>query len=37
MPSRVGQYFEEAYELLRYVGFNEMAVFDKRVRHMVPF
>jgi histidinol-phosphatase (PHP family) len=37
MPSRVGQYFEEAYELLRYVGFSEMAVFDKRVRHMVPF
>ena len=32
MPSRVGQYFDEAYELLRYVGFTEMAVFDKRVR-----
>jgi histidinol-phosphatase (PHP family) len=37
MPSRVGQYFDEAYELLRYVGFSEMAVFDKRVRRMVPF
>jgi histidinol-phosphatase (PHP family) len=37
MPLRVGQYFDEAYELLRYVGFTEMAVFDKRVRHMVPF
>jgi histidinol-phosphatase (PHP family) len=37
MPSRIGQYFDEAYELLRYVGFTEMAVFDKRVRHMVPF
>jgi histidinol-phosphatase (PHP family) len=37
MPSRVGQYFDEAYELLRYVGFTEMAVFDKRVRNMVPF
>lgn len=37
MPARVGQYFNEAYELLRYVGFTEMAVFDKRVRHMVPF
>jgi histidinol-phosphatase (PHP family) len=35
MPSRVGQYFDEAYELLRYVGFTEMAVFDKRVRRMV--
>jgi len=37
MPSRVGQYFEEAYTLLRYVGFTEMAVFDKRERRMVPF
>jgi histidinol-phosphatase (PHP family) len=37
MPSRVGQYFNEAYELLRYIGFTEMAVFDKRVRKMVPF
>ncbi len=37
MPTRVGQYFDEAYELLRYIGFTEMAVFDKRVRKMVPF
>lgn len=37
MPSRVGQYFDEAYELLRYAGFSEMAVFDKRARRMVPF
>jgi histidinol-phosphatase (PHP family) len=37
MPLRIGQYFDEAYELLRYVGFTEMAVFDKRVRKMVPF
>jgi histidinol-phosphatase (PHP family) len=37
MPSRVGQYFDEAYELLRYIGFTEMAVFDKRVRSIVPF
>jgi histidinol-phosphatase (PHP family) len=37
MPSRVGQYFDEAYDLLRYVGFTEMAVFNKRERHMVPF
>jgi len=37
MPSRVGQYFDEAYELLRYIGFTEMAVFDKRERRMVPF
>ena len=37
MPARVGQYFDEAYDLLRYVGYTEMAVFDKRVRRMVPF
>jgi histidinol-phosphatase (PHP family) len=37
MPSRIGQYFDEAYELLRYVGFTEMAVFEKRIRRMVPF
>lgn len=37
MPSRVGQYFDEAYELLRYTGYNEMAVFEKRERRMVSF
>jgi histidinol-phosphatase (PHP family) len=37
MPARVAQYFDEAYALLRYTGFTEMAVFDKRVRRMVPF
>jgi histidinol-phosphatase (PHP family) len=37
MPSRVGQHFDEAYELLRSAGFTEMAVFDKRIRYMVPF
>jgi histidinol-phosphatase (PHP family) len=37
MPGRVGQYFDEAYDLLRYTGFSEMAVFQKRVRHMIPF
>jgi histidinol-phosphatase (PHP family) len=37
MPARVGQYFDEAYDLLRYTGFTEMAVFEKRVRTMVPF
>lgn len=37
MPSRVGQYFDEAYELLRYIEFTEMATFDKRVRRMIPF
>jgi histidinol-phosphatase (PHP family) len=37
MPSRVGQYFDEAYALLRFIGFTEMAVFERRVRKMVPF
>ncbi len=37
MPLRVGQYFEEAYDLLRFTGFSEMAVFENRVRKMVPF
>jgi histidinol-phosphatase (PHP family) len=37
MPSRVGQYFDEAYELLKSVGYTEMAVFDKRERFMIPF
>jgi histidinol-phosphatase (PHP family) len=37
MPSRIGQYFDEAYDLLRYVGFTEMAVFEKRERRMVHF
>jgi histidinol-phosphatase (PHP family) len=37
MPARVGQYFDEAYDLLRYTGFTEMAIFKNRVRKMVPF
>ncbi|MGE5420531.1 MAG: histidinol-phosphatase [Chloroflexota bacterium] len=37
MPARVSQYFDEAYDLLRYTGFTEMAVFEKRKREMVPF
>lgn len=37
LPGRVGQYFEEAYTLLRYLGFTEMATFEKRIRKMVPF
>ena len=37
MPHRVGQYFDEAYDLLRYAGFSEMAVFENRERKMVPF
>lgn len=37
MPSRIAQYFDEAYDLLRYTGYTEMAVFDKRRRSMIPF
>ena len=37
MPSRVGQYFDEAYQLLRDAGYTEMAVFKKRERFMIPF
>lgn len=37
MPLRVGQYFDEVYELLRYIGYTEMAIFEKRNRYMVPF
>jgi histidinol-phosphatase (PHP family) len=37
MPARVGQYFDEAYDLLRYTGFTEMAVFEERKRRMIPF
>ena len=37
MPRRIGQYFNEAYDLLRFTGFSEMAVFDRRKRKMIPF
>lgn len=37
MPSRIAQYFGEAYDLIRYEGFSEMAVFDQRRRTMIPF
>jgi histidinol-phosphatase (PHP family) len=37
MPSRVGQYFDEAYDLLRSAGYTEMAVFKNRERFMIPF
>ncbi|MCX6301545.1 MAG: histidinol-phosphatase [Bacteroidia bacterium] len=35
-PARVGQYFDEAYELLRSSGYKEMAVFTGRKRKMKP-
>jgi len=36
-PSRIGQYFDEAYDLLKMNGFHEMAVFKNRERYMIPF
>jgi histidinol-phosphatase (PHP family) len=35
-PARVGQYFDEAYDLLRSVGYSEMALFSSRKRRMMP-
>jgi histidinol-phosphatase (PHP family) len=37
MPSRIGQHFDEAYELLKSAGYTEMAVFKSRERFMIPF
>ncbi|MDP4221900.1 MAG: histidinol-phosphatase [Bacteroidota bacterium] len=36
-PLNLGQYFDEAYDLLRDAGYTEMAVFDRRERYMIPF
>ena len=36
MPVRVGQYFDEAYKLLKENGFTEMVVFNKRERKFIP-
>lgn len=35
-PARVGQYFDEAYNLIKSSGFTEMAVFSSRKRRMMP-
>jgi histidinol-phosphatase (PHP family) len=35
-PQRVGQYFDEAYMLLKEAGFKEMAAFNKRERFLIP-
>ncbi len=37
MPSRVGQYFDEAYELLKSSGYKKMVVFAGRKRKMIVF
>ncbi len=36
LPVRVGQYFDEAYMLLKEAGYKEMAVFNRRDRFLVP-
>jgi histidinol-phosphatase (PHP family) len=36
-PARVGQFFDEAYELLKTNGFNEMSAFINRSRYLIPF
>jgi histidinol-phosphatase (PHP family) len=36
-PERIGQYFDEAYIMLKEAGYKEMAVFDNRERFLVPF
>lgn len=36
-PERLGQYFGEAYELLKGAGYREMAAFSGRERFMIPF
>ncbi len=35
-PERIGQYFDEAYDLLKLAGYKEMAVFARRERYMIP-
>lgn len=36
IPARLGQYFDEAYGMLKEAGYKEMAVFSKRERFLVP-
>jgi histidinol-phosphatase (PHP family) len=36
MPSRLGQHFDEAYQLAAAVGFTEVALFKNRERFMIP-
>jgi histidinol-phosphatase (PHP family) len=35
-PTRTGQFFDEAYSLLKEAGFKEMAAFNKRERFLIP-
>jgi len=34
-PERVGQYFDEAYKILKDAGYTEMCIFNKRQRQMI--
>jgi histidinol-phosphatase (PHP family) len=36
-PERIGQHFDEGYDLLRQAGYREMAVFNNRERYLIPF
>ena len=36
-PERIGQFFDEGYDLLKQAGYKEMAVFANRDRYMIPF
>jgi histidinol-phosphatase (PHP family) len=35
-PHRIGQYFDEAYDLLKKAGYTEMCAFKNRERFMIP-
>lgn len=36
-PERIGQFFDNAYDLLRRAGYREMAAFRNRERYLIPF
>lgn len=36
-PERVGQYFSDAYDILKRAGYREMAAFSGRERYLIPF
>lgn len=35
-PGRIGEYFSEAYQLLKDAGYTEMCTFNRRERYMIP-
>mgnify|MGYP001147695902 CR=1 FL=1 len=36
LPARVGQYFDEAYKIIKDAGYTEMCIFNKRQIQMIP-